>query len=174
MVYSLAITITLRTPAPPCPPSLRFLLSLSLSLSFVLLSLTALFLRVSSFSSPSSGSTVRSLSLFDPLRFFAMSRPSFLPPSRHDHPVALTTAIPQLFSTFLALIAALPLANGEGGGCLPFTPRTLPGFLSLRSSSLSGSPGRGVYFSTRRTYHSTLLPLAAIVAFHSRNGHRNS
>lgn len=46
-------------------------------------------------------SLLPSLSVFSH-HFFAMSYP---PPWSPDHPVASTTAIPQLFSTFLALVA---------------------------------------------------------------------
>lgn len=88
--YSLAITITLCTPAPLCPPP-PVTLPPSLFLLF----------RSSRPRLDSPFSLSFPLSLFSH-RFFAMSFPL---PSAPDHPVASTTAIPQLFSTFLALVA---------------------------------------------------------------------
>lgn len=86
VVYSLAITITLCTPAPLCPP--RHPPSL------------LLLFRPSHPRLDSPFSLSFSLSLFSSLLRHVVSLP--LSP---DHPVASTTAIPQLFSTFLALVA---------------------------------------------------------------------
>lgn len=88
--YSLAITITLCTPAPLCPSPPPSPCPLRCSSCFAPLvrvwTRRFLFLSLLVFSH----------------RFFAMSFPL---PSDPDHPVASTTAIPQLFSTFLALVA---------------------------------------------------------------------
>lgn len=87
--YSLAITITLCTPAPLCPPPVS---PCPLRCSSCFAPLVRVWTRRFLF---------LSLLVFSH-RFFAMSFPL---PSAPDHPVASTTAIPQLFSTFLALVA---------------------------------------------------------------------
>lgn len=168
VVYSLAITITLCTPAPLCPP--RRPGPLRGPSCFVLLVLVwtrrSIFLFLLAFSH----------------HFFAMSflhsSPSALSP---DHPVASTTAIPQLFSTFLALIAVAvrrrisrafryyilywsfflrPLSFSR-----LFSSLFIPFFFLLSS----------IYFSSCRTFLRTFaFPPTFCTFFHSRNGHRNS
>lgn len=113
VVYSLAITITLRTPAPPCP--LRFPLSFPLSIILLRSSLLRRVVPPVSFLTASLHARGPTESLSFALRFSSLScHVAVLLPTRLDHPVALTTAIPQLFSTLLALIAAF--ANGWDGG----------------------------------------------------------
>jgi len=91
-------------------------------------------------------------------RFFTMSFPSSLFPFSPDHPVASTTAIPQLFSTFLALVAV------AGEFRVPFTYCTWISFLFFLSflfsrsftSSLSSLYNLalqvGIYFLSYRTF----------------------
>lgn len=131
-----------------------------------------------------------SLSLFIfsfsfPRRVVLLSSP---PP---DDPVASTTAIPQLFSTLLALVAVAVVLPGDFA-CLPLPPRTLPcaffpsplsfslflslvlslaSFFAIHSSRpfavVPRYPGIGIYFSLepRRTFGLTSLPPVSLVPF---------
>lgn len=109
VVYSLAITITHYTPAPSCP---------SFSLLSSLLSLRDV---VPLRSSPPRTDSPYSLSHFVfPLCFFCR----LFPLSFSDCSVASATAIPQLFSTFLTLIAVAV----KNFACLPL-PCTVSEFL---------------------------------------------
>lgn len=94
-----------------------------------------------------------SLLVFFSHRFFAMSFP---PPSSLDHPVVSTRAIPQLFSTFLALVARLPLA---GEFRVPSVTAYFTGislsFLFFYCSSLSSPCCLGWYLF----FDSSYLPL---------------
>lgn len=114
--------------------------------------------------------------------FFAMSflypSPSAMSP---DHPVASTTAIPQLFSTFLALIAVAVRRRISRA----FRYYILYWSFFLRSLSFSRLFSllfipfffllSSIYFSSCRTFLRTFaFPPTFCIFFHSRNGHRNS
>lgn len=94
VLYSLAITITLYTPVPP---------SVSSSAPFALFHpcFGLLVLRAATFRLSSPPSVSSSLCLVSFLRFLSLP----CSPPCPDRPVAPTAAIPQLFSTFLALVA---------------------------------------------------------------------
>lgn len=199
LVYSLAITITLGTPAPPCPSifsqfslcpfllPVRVLPPLSLSPSHAR-SLSTCIYVCASFS--------LSLGLLSSLLRHVVPSLSLVLPlvEDPDHPVASATAIPQLFSSFLALVA---VAAGDAlrafryRGTLPArcffsfsffrstsSPRFFTRFVShTLSPSLSvahvGHPSlRYLFLDLCRTL---LLPFSPrSPPFHSRNGRRNS
>lgn len=197
LVYSLAITITLGTPAPPCPSILsrfslrpfllpvRVLPALSLSPSRVRSLCTCIYVCASfSLSLGLLSSLLRHVVPSLSLVLSLVEDP--------DHPVASATAIPQLFSSFLALVAAAAAAAGDAlrafryRGTLPAvfpslslsSPRFFIRFVSLiLSPSLSvahvGHPSlQYLFLDLCRTFPSDFLPPSP--PFHSPNGHRNS
>lgn len=185
LVYSLAITITLGTPAPPCPSVHQFslcsfLLSARSSTTFSLSSMPV-------FRSVYVCTCVSAFPLASSRRFFAVSSSSSCP-SWPDHPVASATAIPQLFSSFLALVAVAAVAGDFT--CLPLPAvlyRGVSFFLCFSLFSclvvhpfLPFAVGHPASVSIPRpmshllTFLPSFLDFFPPPPFHSRNGHRNS
>lgn len=171
MLYSSAITITLLTPAPP------FRGSLPVSPPAPLRVVPPVF-RPSRPSRRHFPSLFVSFgSLFSLPRLFPSLRVAFLPLVLTDRPVASTAAIPQLFSSFLALVA---IAARRG---TPHAFRYRACFTGISLSlcflhslfSLSSLSGAAQLVSISRPVASTsrLSPFFSLLSFIRRNRRRN-
>lgn len=170
--YSLAITITLCTPAPLCPPPLP-----RHPAPFVVPPVSLL----------SSASGLAVFSFFPSQSFLIASLPCR---SLSPRPPIILLHRPRLFRNCFQpslLLLRLPLA---GEFRVPFVTTYFTGVSLLLSLSLSlvcflhcsslSSPCRpapqvGINFSSHRTFLRTFAsPPTLCTSFHSRNGHRNS